>query len=351
MTTLAILRHLAFAAALAVISAAFVRLMMEIGPTDRPGARKGHLAPTPKSGGVGIAIAFLIGIAVLYRYADFARLADPYFRGVILASALIAVISLLDDLWDWPFFVKLATQLVAAIAAIASGLYLERPRIPYVGPIDIGWLGPIATLAWIIFVTNAMNFIDGLDGLAAGVVVIACCFFSAIAAVQGAWFAYLAALLLGAGTLGFLPFNLPPARIFMGDVGSQFCGFVLAMLGVVAARLERVELSLMVVPMLLAGPLFDVAFTLARRAWLGESLVHRHRGHLFQIAQRSGVPDLAIAAVYWGSTIFGGLCCLLFLRSGPIFKPLVVLLPLVPQVGWLAFVVRRARTARIGRWG
>ncbi|MGH7057282.1 MAG: undecaprenyl/decaprenyl-phosphate alpha-N-acetylglucosaminyl 1-phosphate transferase, partial [Acetobacteraceae bacterium] len=158
-------------------------------------------------------------------------------------------------------------------------------------------------------------------------------------------------LLLAAGLIGFLPFNVPPARIFMGDVGSQFCGFMLAMLGVVAARFEAVELSLMVVPMLLAGPLFDVAFTLVRRACSGESLVHRHRGHLFQVAQRSGVPDLAIAAVYWGSAAFGGLCCLLFLRAGPLFKPLIVLVPLVPQFGWLAFVARRARTARIGRWG
>lgn len=351
MTAAAIARHLAFAAALAVISAAIVRAMIAIGPIDRPGARKGHMVPTPKAGGVGIAVAFLIGIAVLYRYADFARLADPYFRGVILASALIALVSLLDDLRDWSFVVKLATQLVAASAAIASGLYPHVLRIPHFGAIDIGWLGPIATLAWIIFVTNAMNFIDGLDGLAGGVVLIACCFFSLVAAVQGAWFAYFAALLLGAGVLGFLPFNLPPARIFMGDVGSQFCGFVLAMLGVVAARFERVELSLMVVPMLLAAPLFDVAFTLARRAWLGESLVHRHRGHLFQVAQRSGVPTLTIAAVYWGSTIFGGICCLLFLRSGSFFKPLVVLLPLVPQLGWLAFVAWRARDARIGRWG
>lgn len=351
MTAAALARHLAFAAALAVISAALVRLMIAIGPTDHPDERKGHAEPTPKSGGVGIAVAFLLGIAVLYRFADFARLADPYFRGVILASALIALVSFLDDLRDWPFLVKLVTQLIAAAAAVGSGLYLQQPRIPYFGAVDIGGFGALATLFWIVFATNAMNFIDGLDGLAGGVALIACCFFSGIAAAEGAWFAYFAALLLAAGLIGFLPFNLPPARVFMGDVGSQFCGFVLAMLGVVAARFETVELSFVMVPMLLAGPLFDVAFTLARRTLAGFSPIRPHRGFLFQVASRSGVPDLAIAGVHWGFAVFGGLCCLLTLAAPPFYKPLVALAPLVPQIAWLAFVARRAAAADLGRWG
>ena len=122
------------------------------------------------------------------------------------------------------------------------------------------------TLFWILFATNAMNFIDGLNGLASGVSVIACAALAVIAASLGGWFVYFASLLLAAGLLGFLPFNFPRARIFMGDVGSQFCGFVLAVLAVVAGRFEGVELSALLVPMLLFGVLFDVAFTLLRRA-------------------------------------------------------------------------------------
>jgi len=348
MTDLAIARHLAFAAALAVISASVVLLMMRIGPIDHPDERKGHPVPTPKSGGVGIAVAFLVGIVILFRFAEFARLADPYFRGVILAAMMIAVVSFLDDVYDWPFVVKLAAQLAAAAAAVASGLFLERPRIPYVGAVDIAWLGPLATLFWIVFATNAMNFIDGLDGLAGGVALIACCFFSGIAAAQGAWFAYFAALLLASGLIGFLPFNLPPARIFMGDVGSQFCGFVLAMLGVVAARFETVELSFMMVPMLLAGPLFDVAFTLVRRMIAGFSPTRPHRGFIFHVAQRAGLPDLAIAATYWGFALFGGVCCLAFLRAGPLLKPVISVLPVVPPLAWLGYVRSRSFRAGIG---
>jgi UDP-GlcNAc:undecaprenyl-phosphate/decaprenyl-phosphate GlcNAc-1-phosphate transferase len=269
---------------------------------------------------------------------------------VILAASMIAVVSFLDDVYDFSFLVKLGAQLAAALAAVGSGLYLQAPRIPYIGPVDIGWLGPAATLGWILFATNAMNFIDGLDGLAGGVALIAACFFSGIAAAQGAWFAYFASLLLASGLLGFLPFNLPPARIFMGDVGAQFCGFVLAMLGVVAARFETVELSFMMVPMLLAGPLFDVAFTLARRIVAGLPVTQPHRGFIFHVAQRAGVPDLAIAATHWGFALFGGACILAFLHAGSLWKPVISVLPIVPQLAWLGYVRWRSLKVGLVRW-
>ncbi|MGH7041873.1 MAG: glycosyltransferase family 4 protein, partial [Acetobacteraceae bacterium] len=276
MTLVALLRHLAFAAGLAVLSAMVVRGMIALRVMDTPDARKAHDRPIPKAGGVGIVVAFLVGVAVLYAFARFARIAEPYFLGVIGAAVLIAVVALLDDLWDWPFTVKLGAQLIAALAAVGTGVYVRDYRLPYLGGFYVGWVGAPATLAWILFVTNATNFIDGLDGLAAGVALIAAAFLAGIAASAGSAFAYFAALLLAAGLIGFLPFNFPRARIFMGDVGSQFCGFVLAMLGVVASRFDGVELSLLMVPMLLSGVLFDVLFTLVWRALLGERLTAPH---------------------------------------------------------------------------
>ena len=145
-----------------------------------------------------------------------------------------------------------------------------------------------------------MNFIDGLDGLAGGVALIAAGFLAGIAATHDGWFAYAAALLLAAGIAGFLPFNFPRARIFMGDVGSQFCGFMLAVLAVVASRFQGLEMSFLLVPMLLSGVLFDVAFTLVRRAAAGERLTAPHRGHLYQVAQRAGVPAPAVALAALG---------------------------------------------------
>jgi UDP-GlcNAc:undecaprenyl-phosphate/decaprenyl-phosphate GlcNAc-1-phosphate transferase len=351
MTLAALLRHLAFAIALALLSAGTVRLMMAVRVLDRPDPRKVHTLPTPKGGGTGIVAAFLVGIAVLYRFAEFARLADPYFIGVIEASVAIAVVAFLDDLFDWKFTVKLSAQVLAALVAVGSGLYVADYRLPYIGPLHVGWLAAPATVVWLLFATNAMNFIDGLNGLAGGVALIAACFLAGIAAFSGGWFAYFAALLLAAGLVGFLPFNFPRARIFMGDVGSQFCGFILAVLAVVASRFDGVELSFLIVPMLLSGVLFDVAFTLIRRAIAREPLTEPHRGHLYQVAHRSGAPATAVTIVHWGFAVFGGLCAVVFVAAPSPTKPFVPLLTLVPQLCWLGFVISRARRAGLGRWG
>ena len=352
MTIAAFIRHLGFALILMLLSAASVRLMIAVRVMDTPEDRKAHVHPTPKGGGVGIVLAFLAGIAVLYRYAAFARLADPYFLGMIEASVAIAVVAFFDDLFDWPFTIKLGAQLLAALVAVSSGLYVADFHLPAViGPLPALWPGLAVTLLWILFATNAMNFIDGLNGLASGVSLIACLFIVLIAEQHGGWFAYAAAGLLAAGLAGFLPFNFPKARIFMGDVGSQFCGFILAVLAVVASRFDGVELSFLLVPMLLSGVLFDVGFTLVRRAVAGEALTEPHRGHLYQVAQRSGVPAAAVTLVHWGFAVFGGLCCLLFIAVPSEMKPQVPVLTLLPQVVWVGFVLRQARSADLSRWG
>src|SRR5579859_3143938 len=184
----AFLRHLAFCAALALVSAMVVAAMISVRIMDTPNARKAHNRPTPKGGGVGVVVAFMLGISVLYGYADFARLADVYFRGVILAALAIALVAFLDDLGDWPFGVKLAAQALAALGAVGSGLYLHAVHLPQFGPVELGWVGIAATLGWILFTTNAMNFIDGLNGLAAGTALVACAFLALVAAGQGGWF-------------------------------------------------------------------------------------------------------------------------------------------------------------------
>ncbi len=141
MTRLALLHHLGFAAMLALLSAGTVRLMIAARLLDHPNERSSHERPTPKGGGVGILVAFLAGIVVLYLTASFSRIAEPYFLGVIAASAGIAVVAFLDDMFDWPFTVKLAAQLLAALAAVGSGVYVQNYRLPYVGPLYVGWIG------------------------------------------------------------------------------------------------------------------------------------------------------------------------------------------------------------------
>ena len=350
MTFLALSKHLLFCALLAGVSAAAVRAMITVGLMDQPNARKAHARPIPKGGGVGVVAAFMLGIIVLYAVAEFSRLADPYFRGVIVASAAIAAVAFLDDTRNWPFWVKLAAQIGAALLAVGTGLVVASVNVPLIGTVALGTLAMPATVIWILFVTNAVNFIDGLNGLAAGACALACAVLAGVAAAHGGWFVYFASLMLLSGLLGFLPFNFPRARIFLGDVGSQFCGFVLAVLGVAAARFQGVELSALLVPMLLFGILWDVAFTLMRRTLAGERITEAHRGHLYQVANRAGVPAVHVALIHWAFVLWGGLCVDVFLRATGLGRAAAPLLVLAPQLLWTGWVFRRAARKAIGRW-
>jgi UDP-GlcNAc:undecaprenyl-phosphate/decaprenyl-phosphate GlcNAc-1-phosphate transferase len=343
-----LLQHLGFAAALALVSAGLVRLMIAYPILDHPNARSAHSNPTPRGGGLGVVAAFILGMLVLYLNARFARVAETQFLGVIAAAVAIAGVALVDDMRDLPARVRLLAQCGAALVALGSGLVITRIAIPWIGEVELGWFGPLLTLVWIVGCTNAVNFMDGLDGLVAGTVLIVCVALAAIAVDQGGWFIYACALFLGAGFAGFLPFNWHPARIFMGDVGSQFAGFALAVLAVGAAGFDGQQLSFLIVPLLMFGLLFDAAFTLARRAVQGARLSEGHRTHLYQLAQRSGVSVRAVAATHYAFALFhAGLAWLFLVLPSP-EKPFVVLPALAVQAVWLLYVLRRARRAGIG---
>ncbi len=346
-------QHLAFAALLAAVSALAVRGMIRWPILDDPARRAAtaHTRPTPKGGGVGVVLAFVLGMVVLYAQARFARLAGPQFIGVILAAVAIAGVALADDIFDFRFLVKLGAQAGAAVVAVASGLVLHRLSPPGLGPVELGWLGPVLTLVWILGCTNAVNFMDGLDGLVGGALFIACVALAVIGALLGGWFVYAAALFLAAGFVGFLPFNWHPARIFMGDVGSQFAGFILAVLAVAAAGFDAAQLSFLIVPLLIFGLLYDAAFTLARRALMHEPLATPHRTHLYQLAQRSGMPVRAVALAHWGFALFHAGLVALFLNLPAAQKGLAVLPALAVQLGWTALVRRRMRRAGLARRG
>jgi UDP-GlcNAc:undecaprenyl-phosphate GlcNAc-1-phosphate transferase len=344
----AVLQHLAFAVALALLSAAVARLMIARPILDHPNARSAHAQPTPRGGGLGVVAAFIAGMLVLYQTATFARVADAQFIGVILAAVAIAAVALWDDVRELPARLRLLAQLAAALVAVASGLVVHRLAIPWLGVVELGWLGAALTLFWIVGCTNAVNFMDGLDGLVGGTLLIAAAALAIIAAEQGGWFVYAAALFLAAGFAGFLPFNLHPARIFMGDVGSQFAGFMMAVLAVASSRFDGQQLSFLIVPLLMFSLLFDAAFTLARRAAMGARLSEGHRTHLYQLAQRSGMGVPQVAAVHWGFALFHAALAMLFLELSANAKPLIVLPALAGQLLWLAYVMRRMRAAGQG---
>jgi UDP-GlcNAc:undecaprenyl-phosphate GlcNAc-1-phosphate transferase len=215
---------------------------------------------------------------------------------------------------------------------------------------DLGWAGLPLTMFFLLFVTNAMNFIDGLNGLAAGVTLIACLFLAGIAGLHAGFFVYTASLLLAGGVLGFLPYNFPRGKIFMGDVGSQFCGFMLALFGIAATRFQGVPLSFLLVPFLLSGVLYDVAFTLARRLAAGENIAKAHNGHLYQVVRRAGMDARRVAVIHWGFAVIGGVTAVAFLNAPSHWRLPIGLVPLAVQLGWTAYVIRRTRAAALGVW-
>jgi len=344
----ALVQHMTFAALLALLSALVVRLMIARPILDIPNARSAHVTPTPRGGGLGVVVAFVAGMVVLFQAADFARIAERQFLGVIAAAIAIAGVALWDDMRHLSARLRLGAQCGAAVVALASGLVVDRLALPWIGVVELGWLGVALSLFWIVGCTNAVNFMDGLDGLVGGTLLIASAALAVIAATQGGWFVYAAALFLAAGFAGFLPFNVHKARIFMGDVGSQFSGFVIAVLAIAAAGFDTQAVSFLIVPLLIFSLLFDAGFTLARRAVMGERLSEGHRTHLYQLAQRSGMGVRVVAGVHWGFAIFHAGLAGLFLTLSPNLKPLIVLPALAGQLCWLFLVLRRMRAAGLG---
>ena len=244
----------ALAWALAFFAAPVVRrIAFAVGALDTPSARKVHVAPTPLLGGAAVYTA--LAVTVLFNF-NFSR----GLKGVAVGAAIVVGLGLLDDLWDLPAPVKLGGQVAGVAAAMAYGVTLSV--IPHWWP-AAHVLNLVLTLLWFLTVTNAVQFLDGMDGLAAGLGVIAGLFFS-VTALQTSqpYLFFLAAPLVGA-CLGFLPYNFRPggARIFLGDSGASLIGFMLAGLAVMGEWAEDDPLVALLTPVLiLAVPLFDIAF-------------------------------------------------------------------------------------------
>ena len=334
---------IAFAGALFVVSAAVNFGVIRWSLLDRPNARSSHRVPTPKGGGLGIIAAFLVGLAV------FAAVEPGVFAPgewlALLAGVALAAVAFIDDIRPLPAVLRLLAQMAAAGAAMAGGALFEELEVPGVGLLDFGWLAWPLTLLWIVAVTNAVNFMDGLDGLVGGVALVAALFL---------WpgpspFVTTIAVLLGPALLGFLIFNTPRARLFLGDVGSQFIGFTLAVLATFVGRDTGGGMATWLLPLILAPFLVDVAYTLVRRARAGERLTEAHRGHLYQILYRVGWPHPAVAFFHWGfAAVHGGAGILAMQRPESFWWLAGGLAGL--HLLYFRLVHRLASTAGIGRW-
>ena len=279
---------------------------------DDMNIRKVHARAIPRLGGVAIVLAMLglvIPVLMLNNYIG------EVFRGVqteiiVLLSAgmFIFLVGLIDDLCHLRVRTKLSAQIAAAIAVCAFGIRIEYIALADWYTLDFGWFSWPLTILWIIGITNALNLIDGLDGLAAGISAIACAVIAVFAIYTGQpIMAVLMLALLGSLT-GFLFYNFNPARIFMGDCGSLFLGFILATSSVLSATKSATFVGLALPALALGVPIFDTLFSILRRFLERRSIFSPDRGHIHhQLLERGLKQKHVVILIYLLTLVTTGL--------------------------------------------
>ncbi|EHM39457.1 MraY family glycosyltransferase [Anaeroglobus geminatus] len=276
------------------------KLAIKIGAIDKPDERKVHTHVIPRLGGLAIYIGFMA--AGLYSMPVF-----PEFFGFLLGAAAIVLLGIWDDIRNIPARVKLAGQIIAAAIPVAYGVQIEWVTNPF-GTILIipEWLAVPVTVFWIVGFTNTVNLIDGLDGLAAGVSVIASIsmFFMAVSMNQ-----YLPAMILVAmsgAALGFLQYNFNPAKIFMGDTGSMLLGYTMAVVAVLGLVKTAATVALIVPIIALGVPIMDTLFAIIRRKMSGVPVFQPDKGHLHHRLLALGMTQKqAVLSMYMVSVLLG----------------------------------------------
>jgi UDP-GlcNAc:undecaprenyl-phosphate/decaprenyl-phosphate GlcNAc-1-phosphate transferase len=255
-------------------------LAFRIGAVAVPGGRRTHEQVTPQAGGLAIYAGFWVALLIACRPLP------PALPGVLLGSLLLLVMCLADDVRNLPALPRLLGQIAVALIAYYSGVRIEGITNPLsvLGPyqfVALHWLSCPLTVLWIVLVTNALNWLDGLDGLVAGVAALA-----GLTIMAGAWvgsaplFIGIAGAAVAGACLGFLPYNFSPARIFMGDTGAMFLGYILACLSVLGPFKGTTAIAVCVPLLVLGVPLFDTVAGIVRRLWQGRSPLAADRGHI-----------------------------------------------------------------------
>jgi UDP-GlcNAc:undecaprenyl-phosphate GlcNAc-1-phosphate transferase len=221
---------------------------------DRPEARRIHKRPVPRLGGVAIYLTVIIVMLILGRDYDFIA----QLGSMLIGATCVSFMGLIDDRWGLRPLIKMLAQILAALLLYANDIYVGTFHHPV--------LNLITTVLWVGFITNAINFLDNMDGLAGGTSAIAAAFFALMCAFSGQYLVGALSIAVLAACLGFLFYNLNPANIFMGDSGSQFLGFVLAAIGIKLRFPDNVTFVTWMVPVLVMGlPIFDTTLVIISR--------------------------------------------------------------------------------------
>ena len=306
---------------------------------DIPNKRSSHTQPTPRGGGLAIVVATLVGVW-LSHLGVAPAISWTRLAGFIIGAILIAIVSGVDDLHSLPGWLRFGVHSLGAVLAIVSFGYIQTVEVPFLFEWRLGWVGLPLTFLWIVGLTNAYNFMDGIDGLAGSQAVVAGLGW----AVWGLWskspFVSMLGLLLAASSLGFLGHNWSPARIFMGDVGSAFLGFTYAVLPLLflfrANNGELVARAPLAALLFLWPFVFDTSFTFVRRALNRENVFAAHRSHLYQRLIISGHSHRTVTCLYIGLALVGVVVALIWVSyTAREWSLAIVTVPLLAVALWL----------------
>jgi Fuc2NAc and GlcNAc transferase len=320
------------------------RLAIRRGMLDVPGARSSHRVPTPRGGGVVIVVAALL--APLVAASALGLRLTPAVLAWLIGGAAVALVGWMDDARSLSSRVRLVVQVSAAVVVLAGAGCWRELELPLAGQLTLSWAGCPLALLWMVGMTNAYNFMDGIDGLAAGQAIVAGLAWAIIGHQSGATDVAAIGWAIALGSTAFLLHNRPPARIFMGDVGSGFLGFTFAALPLLlaagAGTVDRPRLP--VTGAALVWPfLFDAAFTFATRLARGENVFEAHRRHLYQRLVIAGASHAGVSALFAGWALVSAVLGALWLRGWPAAGPFLLGWTLLSAAGMVAGVRARER--------
>ena len=311
------------------------RFAESVGAMDIPkDERRVHDHPIPRMGGLAIFLGFVLSLLL------FTETLSTQIVGLLLGVVIIAVMGAIDDIVNLNAWIKLGAQILAAGVAIRCGIVVDA--ISNFGPaggttfFGSSWLSIAVTMFWIVACTNAVNLIDGLDGLAVGVSTISSLTMLVVSLfVSNPTVSLILAALTGA-CLGFMPYNMNPAKIFMGDVGSQTLGFVLATASILGLFKFQAIISFLVPLLALAVPLADTVFAFVRRIVHGQSPFHADRGHFHHRLLALGMGQKRAVAVLYGiSAVLGLIAVLMAAQSVALRIVCIVAAFLISITVWL----------------
>jgi len=310
----------------------------KVGAIDLPGdARRVHIRPVPRMGGLAIFLGFVVSVLLL------ADVSVPV-GGMLIGASIIVFIGAVDDIVGLRPWIKLFGQIAAALVAIRCGIVFGtisnlNPLAPN-ATITLEIIPIPLTIVWIVGCTNAVNLIDGLDGLAVGVSSISSLTMLVVSLfVSEPNVAFILAALTGAG-LGFIPYNHSPAKIFMGDVGSQLLGYVLATVSIMGLFKFHMVITFIVPVMALAVPLADTLFAFVRRILHGQSPFAADRGHFHHRLIGMGLNQKQAVAVLYGISAVLGLAAVLLASTAALIRIICLTAAAIISVGvW--FIVFR----------